>query len=83
MAVSREIRGSQEDAQNQPDIPRMIELGEKSLAFPSRPIFAPPASPRFWHSPHKIRKYCAGSRVFFSARAAESPRFGRQHLIYD
>jgi hypothetical protein len=43
MAVSREIRGSQEDAQNRRDIPRMIELGGKSIAFPSRLIFAPAA----------------------------------------
>jgi hypothetical protein len=46
MAVSQEIRGSQEDAQNQRDIRRMIELGEKSLAFLSRPIFAPAARHR-------------------------------------
>jgi hypothetical protein len=47
LAVSREIRGSQEDAQNRRDIPRMIELGEKCIAFPSRLIFAPAASHRF------------------------------------
>ena len=56
MAVSREIRGSQEDAQNQCDIRRMIELGEKSLAFLSRPIFAPPTSPRFSRSLQKAGK---------------------------
>jgi hypothetical protein len=32
--VSREIRGSQEDAQNQGDIPRVIELGEKKHRVP-------------------------------------------------
>jgi hypothetical protein len=53
MAVSREIRGSQEDAQNQRDIPRMIELEEKSLAFLSRRIFAPPTSQRFSRSLQK------------------------------
>jgi hypothetical protein len=33
-SVSREIRGSQEDAQNRRNIPSAIELGEKSIAFP-------------------------------------------------
>jgi hypothetical protein len=56
MAVSREIRGSQEVAQNQRDIRRMIELGEKSLAFLSRPIFAPPTSQRFSRSQQNTGK---------------------------
>jgi hypothetical protein len=75
--VSREIRGSLEDAQNRRDIPRMIELGEKSIAFPSRLIFAPAASHRF----SSTLRPCSDQPVACPSRATRCQRRPQEGLF--